>query len=100
MRRIATQKAQFGFQGIRVTTEVRPTDAPDMAVGSVGNSLRVLDPEVGGPMSPRTALSTSCNHDVALATGIFNQVYCSFGLASRFGLPACRRRLCGLTHAN
>src|ERR1700677_4787021 len=77
MRRVATQKATVGFQGFRVATEVRPTDAPDMAVGSVGNSPRVSDPEVGGPMSSRTVLSTSCNYYVVFAAGIFNQVYCS-----------------------
>jgi hypothetical protein len=37
-------------------------------------------------MSSRTVLSTSCNHDVALAAGIFNPVYGSIGLASRFWL--------------
>jgi|HubBroStandDraft_4_1064222.scaffolds.fasta_scaffold112746_1 hypothetical protein len=35
-------------------------------------------------MSSRTVLSTSCNHDVALAAGIFNRVYGSIGVASRF----------------
>ena len=39
-------------------------------------------------MSSRTVLSTSCNYYVALASGIFNQVYGSIGLASRFGGPA------------
>ena len=81
MRRIATQKAQLSFQGFRVTTEVRPTDAPDMAAGSVGNSPRVSDPEVGGPMSSRTVLSTSCDYYVVLAAGIFNRGYGSI----RFG---------------
>ena len=51
-------------------------------------------------MSSRVVLSTSCNYLLALAAGIFNPVYGSIGLASRFGLPACRRRLCGLTRAN
>ena len=71
MRRIATQKAQGRCQEIRVATEVRPTDAPDRAVGSVGNSLRALNPTVGGPMSPRTVLSTSCSSHIASATGLF-----------------------------
>lgn len=71
MRRIATQKVQDCWQEIRVATEVRPTDAPDRAVGSVGNSLRALNPLVGGPMPSRTVLSTSCSGYVASATGIF-----------------------------
>ena len=71
MRRIATQKAQGCCQEIRVATEVRPTDAPDRAVGSVGNSLRALNPTVGGPMPSRTVLSTSCGGPIASATGIF-----------------------------
>jgi len=71
MRRIATQKAQGCCQEIRVATEVRPTDAPDRAVGSVGNSLRALNPTVGGPMPSRTVLSTSCSGPIASATGIF-----------------------------
>ena len=71
MRRIATQKAQGCCQEIRVATEVRPTDAPDRAVGSVGNSLRALNPTVGGPMPSRTVLSTSCSGHIASATGIF-----------------------------
>jgi hypothetical protein len=71
MRRIATQKAQVCCQEIRVATEVRPTDAPDGAVGSVGNSLRALNPTVGGPMPSRTVLSTSCSSRIASATGIF-----------------------------
>ena len=71
MRRIATQKAQAFCQEIRVATEVRPTDAPDRAVGSVGNSLRASNPTVGGPMSSRTVLSTSCSGHIASATGIF-----------------------------
>jgi hypothetical protein len=71
MRRIATQKAQGCCQEIRVATEVRPTDAPDRAVGSVGNSLRALNPTVGGPMASRAALPTSCNTQVASARGIF-----------------------------
>jgi hypothetical protein len=71
MRRIATQKAQGCCQEIRVATEVRPIDAPDRAVGSVGNSLRALNPTVGGPMPSRTVLSTSCGGQVASATGIF-----------------------------
>ena len=41
-------------------------------------------------MSSRTVLSASRNYYVALASGIFNQVYGSIGLASRFGLPVCR----------
>jgi hypothetical protein len=36
-------------------------------------------------MSSRTVLSTSCNYYVVLAAGIFNWVYGSIGLASRFG---------------
>jgi hypothetical protein len=71
MRRIATQKAQGCCQEIRVATEVQPTDAPDRAVGSVGNSLRASNPTVGGPMSSRTVLSTSCNREIGSATGIF-----------------------------
>jgi len=71
MRRIATQKAQGCCQEIRVATEVQPTDAPDGAVGSVGNSLRALKPTVEGPMSSRTVLSTSCRGYIASATGIF-----------------------------
>jgi hypothetical protein len=38
-RRKATQKAQLRFQEIRVAAEVRPTDVPQWAVGSVGDSL-------------------------------------------------------------
>ena len=71
MRRIATQKAQGCCQEIRVATEVRPTDAPDRAVGSVGNSLRGSNPAVGGPMPSRTALPSSCNTQIASARGIF-----------------------------
>jgi hypothetical protein len=71
MRRIATQKAQGCCQEIRVATEVRPTDAPDRAVGSVGSSLQALNPTVGGPMPSRTVLSTSCGDLIASATGIF-----------------------------
>ncbi len=71
MRRIATQKAQGCCQEIRVATEVRPTDVPDRAVGSVGNSLRALNPTVGGPMSSGTVLSTSCSSHIASAAGIF-----------------------------
>jgi hypothetical protein len=36
-------------------------------------------------MSSRTVLSTSCIRHVSLAAGIFNRVYGSIGLASRFG---------------
>ena len=54
MRRIATQKAQGCCQEIRVATEVRPTDAPDRAVGSVGDSLRGSNPAVGELMLSRT----------------------------------------------
>src|ERR1700722_14596422 len=71
MRRIATQKVQGCCQEIRVATEVRPTDAPDRAVRSVGNSLRALNPTVGRPMPSRTVLSTSCSGYLASATGIF-----------------------------
>src|ERR1700722_2693895 len=71
MRRIAMQKAQGCCQEIRVATEVRLTDAPDRAVRAVGNSLRALNPTVGGPMSSRTGLSTSCNRQIASATAIF-----------------------------
>ena len=71
MRHIATQKAQGCCQEIRVTAEVRPTDAPVRAVGSVGNSLRGSNPTVGGPMSSRTVLSTGCSGVIAYATGIF-----------------------------
>jgi hypothetical protein len=38
MRRIATQEAQLDFQGFRVTTEVRPTDAPNRGRG-IGRQL-------------------------------------------------------------
>jgi hypothetical protein len=71
MRRGATQKARSCCQEIRVATEVRPTDAPDRAVGSVGNSLRALNPTVEGPMPSRTVLSTSCDGPIAPVTGIF-----------------------------
>jgi hypothetical protein len=71
IRRIATQTTQGCCQEIRVATEVRPADAPDRAVGSVGNSLRASNPTVGGPMPSRTALPTSCNGEIAPATGIF-----------------------------
>ncbi len=54
MRRIATQKAQGCCQEIRVATEVRPTDAPDRAAGSVGNSLRGSNPAYPGSFDPPT----------------------------------------------
>ena len=71
MRRIATQKAQGCCQEIRVATEVRPTDAPDRAVGSVGNSLRDPTRQSEGPCSPGHLVSTSCSGTIASATGIF-----------------------------
>ena len=59
MRRIATQKAQLGFQGFRVTAEVRPTDAP-RAVG-IGRQLTTGI----GPGSRRThVLQDSSVHEL------------------------------------
>src|SRR5271169_3365508 len=94
MQRIATQKAQGCCQEIRVATEVRPTDAPDRAVGSVGNSLRALNPTVGGPMSSRTVLSTSCTCKIAIGAAIFNILHLHLSMFSAPQRPypaVCRR---------
>jgi hypothetical protein len=59
MRRIATQKAQLGFQGFRVTTEVRPTGEPKAA--GIGRQLTTGV----GPGSRRThVLQDSSVHEL------------------------------------
>jgi hypothetical protein len=59
MRRIATQKALLGFQGFRVTTEVRPTGEPTAA--GIGRQLTTGI----GPGSRRThVLQDSSVHEL------------------------------------
>lgn len=72
MRRIATQKAQVV---VRKSASPRRFDLLTRPMGPCDRSATHCGhPAVGGPMSSRAVLPTSCNYLIALAGSFFNPV--------------------------